>query len=248
MSVQPRADELAPGLTEPSDTRPFGGTSVLVRYSADYVARVRGGETGSLPAIGGLIILAVFFLILHQGFLSAYNLEALVVQAAPVIVMAMGLIFVLLLGEIDLSAGTTGGVCAALMAVLLGRQHYAWYLSVLGAIVTGVVIGTAIGLLRARVGIPSFVITLATFLGFQGITLILIGGQGSVGVNSDVIISLQGLNSHFVPIWLGWTLYAVVVVGYAVVKLHDSATRRRDGLLPVPTVVTLAKTLALAAL
>ena len=119
---------------------------------------------------------------MHQGFLSAYNIEALVIQAAPIIIMAMGLVFVLLLGEIDLSAGHRPAACARpLMAVLILRHG------------VPLVAGRArrpgrragdraacIGWLRAKVGIPSFVITLATFLAFQGVMLILIGGQGSV--------------------------------------------------------------------
>ncbi|HKE63902.1 MAG TPA: ABC transporter permease [Micromonosporaceae bacterium] len=249
MSVQPRTDEVNIDLTAPGETAPPStGVGVLAGYMRDYATRVRGGETGSIPAVLGLLVLVIFFAIVHQGFLSAYNVEALIVQAAPIIVMAMGLVFVLLLGEIDLSAGTTGGMCAAIMAILLGRQHFSWPVSVVAGIVTGVVIGFATGWLRAKVGIPSFVITLATFLGFQGITLILIGGQGSIGVRNDVIIALEGLNSKFVPIWAGWALLVVIVVGYAMLKLHDSYARRRDGLPAVPTVATLAKTVAIAVL
>ncbi len=248
MSVQPKADEIAPEATGPADDGPpaAGGMGQLSQYAKDYVARVRGGETGSIPALGGLLVLVILFSFIHQGFLSAYNIEALVIEAAPVIVMAMGLIFVLLLGEIDLSAGTTGGLCAAIMAVLLERQHFPWYIAVLIGLVTGVLVGLAMGWLRARVGIPSFVITLAAFLGFQGITLILVGGQGSINLHSDIIITLQGLNGKFVPIWLGWALLAVLVVGYAILKLHDAAGRRRDGLPAVPTIATLTKTIGLA--
>jgi D-xylose transport system permease protein len=249
MSVQPRTDEANIDLSAPDDgTAPPSGAGVLITYGKDYVARVRGGEVGSVPAVIALLVVVIFFVIVHQGFLSAYNVEALVVQAAPIIVMAMGLIFVLLLGEIDLSAGTTGGMCAAIMAILLGREGVVWYVSVLTGIVTGVCIGFATGWLRAKVGIPSFVITLATFLGFQGITLILIGGQGSIGVRNDVIVALEGLNSKFVPIWAGWALLIVIVVGYAILKVHDSLMRRRDGLPAVPTVVTLAKTAAIGVL
>ena len=80
------------------------------------------GRRSRCPAMIGLIVITVVFAVLHQGFLSAYNIKALVIQAAPIIVMAMGLIFVLLLGEIDLSAGTTGGLCSAITAVLILRQ------------------------------------------------------------------------------------------------------------------------------
>jgi ABC-type xylose transport system permease subunit len=105
---------------------PAEGTAALAAYTRGYLARVRGGELGSIPAMVGLIVITVVFAVVHQGFLSAYNLETLVIQAAPVIIMAMGLVFVLLLGEIDLSAGTTGGLCSAIMAgTRYGRHVYA---------------------------------------------------------------------------------------------------------------------------
>jgi len=141
MSVQPRTDDVNVDLSAPGEAAPPStGVGVLVRYVKDYGTRVRGGETGSLPAVIGLLVLVIFFAIVHNGFLSAYNFEALIVQSAPVIVMAMGLVFVLLLGEIDLSAGTTGGVCAAIMAILLGRQHVSWPISVVAGIATGIVL------------------------------------------------------------------------------------------------------------
>jgi D-xylose transport system permease protein len=217
-----------------------------VAYARSYAGRVRGGELGSLPALAGLIVITAVFAVVHQGFLSAYNIEALVIQAAPIIVMAMGLVFVLLLGEIDLSAGTTGGLCSAIMAVLLLRQGWPWWLAIIAALVAGLAIGFTMGWLRARIGIPSFVITLATFLAFQGVTLILIGGQGSVIVpDSSPLIKLE---NAFIPLWAGWTLLGVVVAGYAAVKLNDAAGRRRAGLPAPPLTVIVVKVAALAVL
>ena len=113
---------------QPEPDQPSEGLAALGAYIRDYFARVRGGELGSIPAVVGLIVITVVFSLVHQGFLSAYNLEALVIQAAPIIVMAMGLVFVLLLGEIDLSAGTTGGLCSAITAVLILRHGVSWWL------------------------------------------------------------------------------------------------------------------------
>jgi len=204
-------------------------------YARDYLARVRGGELGSIPALVGLVVITAVFAVVHQGFLSAYNVEALIIQAAPIIVMAMGLVFVLLLGEIDLSAGTSGGLCSAILAVLMLRHGLAWWLGILAALVGGVLIGLGIGWLRARLGIPSFVITLATFLAFQGVTLILVGGQGSLILPSGT--PLLKLENGFVPLPLGWGLLVAFVVGYAAIKLNDARARRRAGLDPAPFTV-----------
>jgi D-xylose transport system permease protein len=234
--------------TEPAvaEETPARGPGALRVYIREYLARLRGGELGSAPAIVGLVVITAFFAIVHQGFLSAYNLEALVIQAAPIIVMAMGLVFVLLLGEIDLSAGTTGGLCSAIMAVLLLRHGQPWWIGVLGGLVIGLVIGFVMGWLRARAGIPSFVITLATFLAFQGLTLILIGGQGSVILPSgSPLISLE---NSFVPLWLGWTLLGIFVAGYAVIKLIDARGRRQSGLAATPVAVIVAKVIGVALL
>jgi D-xylose transport system permease protein len=238
-------DEIAEQ-NEPDGTNPPEGFAALGVYARGYFARVRGGELGSIPALIGLIVITIVFAIVHQGFLSAYNIEALVIQAAPIIIMAMGLIFVLLLGEIDLSAGTTGGLCAAIMAILMLRHGWPWLAGIVAALVVGVAIGLGIGWLRARVGIPSFVITLATFLAFQGVTLILIGGQGSVNLPDNT--PLIKLENGFVPLWLGWVLLAVFVVGYAAIKLNDAVGRRRAGLTPVPFTVIAAKIVLVAVL
>ncbi|HEV3174324.1 MAG TPA: ABC transporter permease [Actinocrinis sp.] len=218
----------------------------LADYTQSYVQRVRSGETGSIPALLGLIVLVIFFVIVHQGFLSAYNVENIVADGAPTIVMAMGLVFVLLLGEIDLSAGTASGVCAALMAVMMARHGQPWWLTFLAAIGTGVVIGFFIGWLRAKVGIPSFVITLAAFLGFQGVTLILIG-PAAIQLHDNILIGLEGGNNDFVPIWLGWTILAAFTAGYALLKVRTGAARRRNGLTPEPLSITALKVAALAA-
>ncbi|WP_427890430.1 sugar ABC transporter permease [Kribbella sp. GL6] len=233
----PRHDDKAPRHRE---------AAALSSYLRDYLARLRGGELGSAPAIVGLIVITAFFAIVHQGFLSAYNLEALVIQAAPIIVMAMGLVFVLLLGEIDLSAGTTGGLCSAITAVLMLRHGWYWWLAILAGLAVGLVIGFVMGWLRARAGIPSFVITLATFLAFQGLTLILIGGQGSVTLPAGT--PLISLENSFVPLWLGWVLLGVYVLGYAALKLTDARSRRRNGLPATPVVVIAAKVIGVGLL
>ena len=133
MSAQ--TDEIVTG--QAGGREPVEGVAGLGTYTRDYLARVRGGGLGSIPAIVGLIVITIVFAVLHQGFLSAYNIEALVIQAAPIIVMAMGLVFVLLLGEIDLSAGTTGGLCSAITAVLILRHGASGWLALVVGLIAG---------------------------------------------------------------------------------------------------------------
>ena len=128
----------------------------------DYIARVRGGDVGSLPAILGLVVLLIVFSVLRPDtFTNRSTSPTCSSRAPPVIVIAMGLVFVLLLGEIDLSAGYTAGVAGAVLGVVATKHDWPWCVGVLACLATGAVIGLVIGLLVARVGIPSFVVTLA---------------------------------------------------------------------------------------
>src|SRR3978361_2420552 len=127
-----------------------------------YVVGVRAGDLGALPAFAGIIVLSALFSILRPDtFPTPLNLTNLFVQAVPISRLAMGLVFVLLLGEIDLSAGVVSGVCAAVMAVQMARNDLAWYWAVLLALLTGAVIGLFTGVLVSVVRIPSFVVALA---------------------------------------------------------------------------------------
>src|SRR5215213_2204072 len=135
-----------------------------------YVDRVRGGDLGALPAILGIVVLGLFFFVLRpETFLTPRNMANLADQAAPIIILAMGLVFVLLLGEIDLSAGVVSGVCAAVLAKLLAETGAPWWVAVLAAIATGVGVGVFTGSLVGIGGSPSFVVSLAVFLGWQGV-------------------------------------------------------------------------------
>jgi len=210
-----------------------------------YVRRLRGGDIGSLPAVLGLIALFVLFSALRPGtFLSPINIANLLVQASSIIVLAMGLVFVLLLGEIDLSAGVAGGTAAAVMALVLNDVGGPWYLSILGGLVAGLVIGTLIGLMVSRIGIPSFVVTLAFFLALQGITLRLIGEGGTIPVRDDVIVGIANSN---LALWLGWTLTAVAAVGYAALTVGGWLRKRRLGLNRENLVIVVVRAVAVAA-
>ncbi|MEV0727927.1 ABC transporter permease [Polymorphospora sp. NPDC050346] len=203
-----------------------------------YLARVRGGDIGALPAVLGLVVLCVVFSIMRPSFLSAGNFANLFTQGAAVTLIAMGLVFVLLLGEIDLSAGFASGVCAAVLAVLVTEQGLPWYVALLAALGTGVLIGLVLGLLVAKIGIPSFVVTLAGFLAFQGIVLLLIKGGNNVSVRDSVLVAIANRN---MPPVLGWVLAGVAVAGYAAVQLLRHRNRAARGLVTDPLAVVAAR-------
>ncbi|MEV6522899.1 ABC transporter permease [Longispora sp. NPDC051575] len=200
---------------------------------------------GALPAVFGLLVLCTAFTILRPVFLTPGNIANLFTQGAAVTVIAMGLVFVLLLGEIDLSAGYTSGVCAAVLAVLLTNHGVPWYLAVLACLVTGVLIGFTLGFLRAKVGIPSFVVTLAAFLAFQGVALLLVKGGSNIAIRDQVILSIANRN---VPPLVGWGLAAVCVAGYSLVQLVQIRNRARRGLVPTPVPLVAARIAGLAVL
>ena len=140
--------------------------------------KVRGGEMGALPAIGGFVVLSILFGVLSPFFFTERNFANLVTQAATLVMLGMALVFVILLGEIDLSAGVTSGVTMALFIVLVNVNGVPWILALIIAFAAGLLIGTLIGFFVAKVGIPSFVVTLGLFLGLQGVQLVLIGSGG----------------------------------------------------------------------
>ena len=211
-----------------------------------YVSKVRGGDVGSLPAVLGFLVLVVFFSVMRPDtFASLLNAANLINQSAAVIFIAMGLVYVLLLGEIDLSAGFTAGTSAAIMAVFLSRYDYPWPVAVAACLLTGVVIGLSIGLLVARVGVPSFVVTLAGFLGLQGVMLYIIGEGGTIPVRDSTILAI--MNKNLPPVW-GWVLFALVVGGYAATTLLGARRRAAAGLPVQAMSVLLLKIGALAVL
>ncbi|MFD0686475.1 sugar ABC transporter permease [Actinomadura fibrosa] len=239
----PKGKEAAMSLADSdfaADTREHDVRSAV----NDYLGRVRAGELGALPAILGLASLVVLFTILKPDtFLSKGNIANLFTQALPITILAMGLVFVLLLGEIDLSAGVASGLCAAAMAKLMVDGGQPWYVAVLVAIGVGIVIGTAIGWLVAVVRIPSFVVTLALFLGLQGVTLRMIGEGGTVPVRDDVIVALANKN---IPVALGWVLAVACAVGYAATQLLRWRRQRARDLHSKPVELVIAQSAVVA--
>jgi D-xylose transport system permease protein len=233
----------APVVDVPESPAELTRSPSLGQYFRDYLDRVRGGDIGSLPAILGLVVLVTVFSIMRPVFFSAGNFANLLTQGAPITVIAMGLVFVLLLGEIDLSAGFASGVCAAVLATLLTDWGWSWPLAVAVALLTGLAIGTILGTLVARVGIPSFVVTLGAFLAFQGTVLLIIGEGGNVPIRDETILAIE--NKNLPPLW-GWILWAVSIGTFAAVVLMRAQRRRARGLSAEPPAVVAAKVGGLA--
>src|ERR1700710_1358068 len=238
-TVQPSATEVP---ETPAPQSGFEGDvhdDSIGGYVRGYVNRVRGGDLGAIPAVAGIVALFILFTALRPGtFPSALNLTNLLVQAVPISLLAMGLVFVLLLGEIDLSAGVVSGVCAAVMAVQMARNDLAWYWAVLLALLTGAVIGLFTGVLVSVVRIPSFVVTLALFLGWQGVTLRIIGQGGTVPVRDPVIVGFT--NSSMSVLW-GWILAVAVILLFAALQLNRWRVQRSRNLASQPLAVVLAR-------
>ena len=210
----------------------------------EYVDRLRGGDMGALPAVLGLVVLVVVFTALRPQFFPSFgNIANLTTQAAAICVLAMGLVPVLLLGEIDLSAGVAGGASACVMAILINSRGWSWPTAVLAGLVTGLVIGTLIGTLVSRLGIPSFIVTLAFFLGLQGITLRLIGEGGTVPVRNEVIVGIANRN---VPVTVGWVLAVLVILAFAALNLLRYRSQVAKGLQHAPFPLVVARIVGLA--
>ena len=194
--------------------------------ATDYIAKVKSGDIGALPAILGLISLGLIFKFSSTFFLTDRNLANLITQSAPVMVIAMGLIFVLLLGEIDLAAGFTSGVCGASMVLLINNHKYPWYAAFLVSLVVGIILGFAMGMLRARLGIPSFVVTLSAFLAFQGVLLLMAGDGGTIPLQNRFIIAVENSNLTTNQSWL---FFIVAMGAYLFYGLRRILRGRKTG-------------------
>ncbi len=217
-----------------------GGISEQV---ANYFRRIRQGEMGALPALGGFVVLVILFSFLSSNFLTPLNLANLLTQTATLMTLAMALVFVILLGEIDLSAGVTSGVTASVFVVLVHNVQMSWILALLIAFGVGILIGTFIGYFVARVGIPSFVVTLGLFLAIPGLQLLIIGTGGAYRIETPEISAIMNKN---LPILTGWIFLAAVIAIDLGVSLWDRARRRRAGVLNRPIAFLWTRVIALA--
>jgi D-xylose transport system permease protein len=236
------------GSRVPEPTAP-ASAEVIITDTASWVAawwrRVRSGESGMLPVLAGLIVIVVLFQLENSLFLSAGNLVNLLVQGATFVLLGMAEVFVLLLGEIDLSVGYVAGVAASVMAILaspiIGKQP--WWVALGAGLAVATVIGVVQGVLITKLNLPSFVVTLAGLLGWEGVMLYLIdhaapAAGGVIAISSNVLNDI--VNGNLSPV-AGWIL-AAVVVGVWGLWLYLGAERlRRAGLAAPPRGIVLLR-------
>jgi D-xylose transport system permease protein len=206
---------------------------------------VRNGELGSLPIAIGIIIIAIYFQSRNSNFLTAGNFVNLIAQASPVIVIGMGIVFVLLLGEIDLSVGYVsgiGGVVAATLLVPDGNQ-VSTAVALIAALGSGLLIGVLQGYWFAKVGVPSFVVTLAGLLAWNGVVLQIIGNSGTIVIQDKVI---NGLANDYMSSTLALTVLIVSVAGYVIQQVLWVRQRARVGLPNVPWTLIILRIVLLA--
>jgi len=187
--------------------------------------RIRRGDVGSVPVAVGLVVIAVVFNRLNAHFLSAENLTNLALQMAATGTIALGIVLVLLLGEIDLSAGSVSGLTAVVMTQLY--VHHGWnpVFTVLAALAVGAAIGLLHGVMRTKLNMPSFVVTLAGLIGWQGLMLYLLGKQGTVNLPFDRGIAKVS-DTWLLP-WLAWLLVALLAGGHLIASVLTRRQRVR---------------------
>ena len=201
--------------------------------------RIRSGDIGSLPVIVGLVVVWTVFQIINPVFLSSRNLVNLLLESCSVGVISLGIVCVLLVGEIDLSVGSVSGLSSAILAVLFVNSGATLIVAILGALAVGALIGFLYATLFNRLNMPSFVSTLSGLLAFLGLQLFVLNDQTiNLNFNSSIVKFAQ---VAFVPVWLSYILAALPAV---IIFLSDStsaAARSRAGLTPISQSVIVAK-------
>jgi D-xylose transport system permease protein len=208
-----------------------GHEGTLNEQFVAYVQRVRGGDMGMLPALAGQFVLTILFTTLSSVFFTKANIANLMTQTAALMMLSVALTFVIVIAEIDLSAGVTSGLGRAVWVLLVNSNHWNWVLALIVALLCGAAIGLFIGVFVAKVGIPSFVITLGLFLGLQGLMLVLLGKGGSYRVETPAVVAIM---NKPMAVWLGWALLAVIVAISLGTGLYDRRRRAAAGVAVRP--------------
>ncbi|HEY0932859.1 MAG TPA: ABC transporter permease [Trebonia sp.] len=205
--------------------------------------RIRSGESGALPVIVGLVVIVIFFQVKNSLFLSAGNLVNLMAQSAFIITLGMAEIFVLLLGDIDLAAGYTAA-CGAVIALWMMALGDPWWIAVIVALAASAAYGALQGLITAKLGLPSFVVTLAGQLGLSGVLLYLINATGSIGVGGVINLHnsiINDIENGDLSPTATWIVMIAIAAVAGLVIFYSDFRRRSAGLVAPPVSVTLLK-------
>jgi D-xylose transport system permease protein len=231
----------SPEPTEASQVAAFGGKEAVAASVEvpSYMPRRTVGQLlrsdlGFIPVLLTLIVVVVYFSIVTQGiFLTPENLSNLVGQIATIGILGLGVIMVLLLGEIDLSIAAVSVLCSVVMAVLSERLGAPAWVAILAALLAGAVIGLINGFFVAVLRVPSFIVTLAGSIGYAGLLLNLLAGQATLIINNSFILAIAGSAQSFLPAYLGIGLPAIAVILYAASLIFNYVRRKRAGLRTV---------------
>jgi len=235
-------DEIASGDTAGNALLAAQASETLADYALTWWTRIRAGQSGVLPVVLGVVLIALIFQSQNENFLSAGNIVNLLVQGSVFMLIGMGEVFVLLLGEIDLSLGFVAGIGATVATILVQPGvDWPWWTAMAAALFATAALGAFQGTLITRLRLPSFVVTLAGLLGFQGIMIQLLGEGGTIPIPSEIINNLA--NGTLTPA-TGFILMGAVVLVFALVTVIRDHRRRRSGLVAPPIGLTVLKILA----
>jgi D-xylose transport system permease protein len=210
---------------------------------APLAVRVLRGEYGSLRVLVMLAVIWTIFQLANDRFLSAINLSNLMLQITAVGTISVGITLVLLLGEIDLSVAAVSGLAGGIVAVLTVKHGWPQIAAVAAGLLAGAAIGVIDGAFVTRLQLPSFVVTLAGLIAWQGALLAVLGSTGTVNLPPGLITDLTGT---FLAPWAGWALAAVAVGGVTAWSLYRRAHRAAQGLELQSPAALLVKLCALA--
>ncbi len=234
-----------------ADAIPAVDPRLLVReqglsgYLSEFGRKMKAGDLGSIPVVLGLIIIWSIFQGLNSNFLSPENLSNIAITMVATGMMAVGIIFVLLLGEIDLSVGSVSGVSGAIVAVLAVTNGVNEWLAILAAIAGGALIGSVHGFFFAKIGAPAFAVTLSGLLFWSGAMLQILGSNGTINLDSEGVVG-QLTTYFFSDVAVGYGLAAVAVVGYFLATFFDNRRREAAGVPSRPLGEILLRTGLLA--
>ncbi len=230
-------------------------TSSVSEYVEQRIQAIKAGDIGSLPIFAGLAVIVVIFGLLEDQFLTARNFTNLLLQMSPIAFLAIGIVFILLIADgeivtIDLSVASVAATGGAVLVLLQrpGDPGWPWWACIIAALVLTTIIGFVHSIIVTKLGIPSFVMTLAAFLIWSGVLLYLtteLTTAGTIRIQDQTLI---GLANNFMPLWLGWLLGLVTIAAYAVFQLVNRRSRQARGLEAKPMPIMVAQIGAISAL